>query len=106
FLQRMTTNNLDRPVGAVTYTLMLGADGGIRSDLTVARLGEEHFQVGANGNLDLDWLLRHAPAGVAVRDVTAGTCCVGGWGPRARDLVQPLTDAEDRKSTRLNSSHE
>ena len=94
FLQRMTTNNLDRPVGAVTYTLMLGADGGIRSDLTVARLGEEHFQVGANGNLDLDWLLRHAPAGVAVRDVTAGTCCVGVWGPRARDLVQPLTDAD------------
>ncbi len=26
-----------------------------------------------------------------VRDITAGTCCVGVWGPLARDLVQPLT---------------
>jgi glycine cleavage system aminomethyltransferase T/glycine/D-amino acid oxidase-like deaminating enzyme len=94
FLQRMTTNNLAKSPGSVTYTLMLGADGGIRSDLTVARLDEHHFQVGANGNLDLDWLLRHAPDSVAVRDITAGTCCIGVWGPSARDLVQPLTDTD------------
>jgi glycine cleavage system aminomethyltransferase T/glycine/D-amino acid oxidase-like deaminating enzyme len=95
-LQRLTTNDLNKPPGAVTYTLMLGADGGIRSDLTVARIGEHHFQVGANGNLDLDWMLRHLPAdgSVAVRDITGGTCCVGVWGPLARDLVQPLTDTD------------
>lgn len=91
FLQRMTTNNLAKRVGSVTYTLLLDHAGGIRSDLTVARLGEQRFQVGANGNLDLDWLLRHAPAGVAVRDITGGTCCVGVWGPLARELVQPLS---------------
>jgi glycine cleavage system aminomethyltransferase T/glycine/D-amino acid oxidase-like deaminating enzyme len=94
FLQRMTTNDLAKSPGSVTYTLMLGEDGGIRSDLTVARLGEHHFQVGANGNLDLDWLLRHAPDSVAIRDITAGTCCLGVWGPLARDLVQPLTDTD------------
>ena len=87
----MTTNNVAKKVGAVTYTLLLDDAGGIRSDLTVARLGERHFQVGANGNLDLDWLLRHAPDGVSVRDTTGGTCCVGVWGPLARDLVQPLS---------------
>ncbi|MPZ85477.1 MAG: FAD-dependent oxidoreductase [Actinophytocola sp.] len=91
FLQRTTTNNLAKRVGSVTYTLLLDHAGGIRSDLTVARLGEQRFQVGANGNLDLDWLLRHAPAGVAVRDITGGTCCVGVWGPLARELVQPLS---------------
>ncbi len=94
FLQRMTTNNLAKAPGAVTYTLLLDQTGGIRSDLTVARLDEDYFQVGANGNLDLDWLLRHAPGRVTVRDITAGTCCVGVWGPRARDLVQPLTDTD------------
>lgn len=94
FLQLMTTNDLAKPPGTVTYTLMLGGDGGIRSDLTVARLGEQDFQIGANGNLDLDWLLRHAPDSVAVRDITAGTCCIGVWGPAARDLVQPLTDSD------------
>ncbi|MFC4115739.1 GcvT family protein [Nonomuraea zeae] len=98
FLQRMTTNNVDKKPGSVTYTLLLDIKGGIRSDLTVARLAEDRFQVGANGNLDLDWLTRHAPGGVRVNDLTPGTCCVGVWGPLARELVQGLTD--------LDMSHE
>jgi glycine cleavage system aminomethyltransferase T/glycine/D-amino acid oxidase-like deaminating enzyme len=91
FLDRMTSNNLRKKPGAVTYTLLLDETGGIRSDLTVARLSPDHFQVGANSPADLDHLLRHAPDGVHVRDITSGTCCVGVWGPLARDLVQPLT---------------
>ncbi|MFB6552909.1 FAD-dependent oxidoreductase [Streptomyces sp. NPDC056405] len=91
FLDRMTTNNLRKKPGAVTYTLLLDHTGGIRSDLTVARLSPDRFQVGANSPADLDHLLRHAPDGVHIRDVTSGTCCVGVWGPLARDLVQPLT---------------
>jgi len=93
FLQRLTTNNLAKSVGSVTYTLMLGHDGGVRSDLTVARLGEHVFQVGANGPLDEDWMRQHLPVdgSVQVRDITAGTCCIGLWGPLARDLLQPLT---------------
>ncbi|SEF66904.1 Glycine cleavage system T protein (aminomethyltransferase) [Nonomuraea solani] len=94
FLQRMTTNNVDKKPGSVTYTLLLDVEGGIRSDLTVARLNEDTFQVGANGNLDLDWLAGHAPGGVRVRDLTPGTCCVGVWGPQARELVQGLTDMD------------
>lgn len=91
FLQRMTSNNLAKKPGAVTYTLLLDAAGGIRSDLTVARLATDRFQVGANSPADLDWLLRHAPDDVHLRDITSGTCCIGVWGPLARDLVQPLT---------------
>ena len=96
FLDRLTTNRLDRPVGTVVYTLMLDEQGGIRSDLTIARLAADRFQVGANGNLDLDWLTRHAPrdGSVVIRDITAGTCCIGLWGPFARDLLRPLTDAD------------
>jgi glycine cleavage system aminomethyltransferase T/glycine/D-amino acid oxidase-like deaminating enzyme len=94
FLQRMTTNDLDRRVGSVEYTLLLEEQGGIRSDLTIARLADDLFQVGANGQLDLDWFERHLPddGSVQVRDVTAGTCCIGLWGPRARDVLAPLTD--------------
>jgi dimethylglycine oxidase len=95
-LQRLTTNDVDRPVGSVVYTLMLDTGGGIRSDITVARLGALRFQVGANGPLDLDWLLRQAPddRSVQVRDVTGGTCGIGVWGPAARDLVAPLADID------------
>ncbi len=91
FLQSLTTNQLDKSVGSVTYTLMLDAAGGVRSDVTVARLEPEVFQVGINGNLDVDHFLRYKPAGVQVRDITGGTCCIGVWGPLARDLVQPLS---------------
>ena len=93
FLQRLTTGKMDKSIGAVTYTLILDEAGGIRSDLTVARLAEDHFQVGANGNLDLDYFRRQVPAdgSVQVRDITGGTCCIGLWGPRARDVVQALS---------------
>lgn len=96
FLQGMVTGNVDKSVGSVTYCLLLDVDGGIRSDITVARLGPDRFQIGVNGNLDLDWLTRHLPDSgtVQVRDITAGTCCIGLWGPRARDVLAPLTDAD------------
>ncbi|MFE0353752.1 FAD-dependent oxidoreductase [Streptomyces nigra] len=93
-LERLCTGRVATSAGSVTYTLLLDHDGGIRSDITVARLGRDLFQVGVNGNLDLDWITRHLPAdGTAqVRDITPGTCCVGLWGPRARDVLQPLTE--------------
>ncbi|GAQ53923.1 GcvT family protein [Streptomyces acidiscabies] len=94
FLETLTTSKVAKSVGSVTYTLLLDHDGGIRSDVTVARLAQGRFQIGANGNLDLDWLTRHLPADgtVQVRDITAGTCCIGLWGPLARKVLQPLTD--------------
>ncbi|MFE9330074.1 FAD-dependent oxidoreductase [Streptomyces sp. NPDC006925] len=94
FLQRMTSNNLKKRPGSVTYTLLLDGSGGIRSDLTAARLGPERWQLGANTPADLDWLVRHAPEDVHIRDITSGTCCIGVWGPLARELVQPLTPAD------------
>ena len=92
-LDRLTTGRMDKTIGAVTYTLALGDAGGIRSDWTVARLGPDRFQVGANGPLDLAYLERQVPAdgSVQVRDITGGTCCIGVWGPLARELVQPLS---------------
>ena len=84
---------MDKSVGSVTYTMVLDAAGGVRSDITVARLSQDTFQVGVNGNLDLDYFRRQAPSdgSVAVRDITGGTCCIGLWGPRARDVVTALS---------------
>jgi glycine cleavage system aminomethyltransferase T/glycine/D-amino acid oxidase-like deaminating enzyme len=93
FLQKLNTNQLDKPVGSVTYTLMLDEKGGVRSDITVARLEEDHFQVGLNGPRDIEWVERHLPGdgSVQIRDISGGTCCVGVWGPAARELVQSLS---------------
>lgn len=92
-LERLTTAKMDKSIGAVTYALALDAAGGVRSDLTVARLSENTFQVGANGNLDMDYFRRQAPAdgSVTVRDITGGTCCICLWGPLAREVVTALS---------------
>ncbi|MEU4667032.1 FAD-dependent oxidoreductase [Amycolatopsis sp. NPDC023774] len=96
FLRTMTTNELGHAPGAVTYTLLLGEDGGVRSDLTVARLGADRFQVGANGPLDVDWLRRHLPGDgtVQIHETTAGTCCLGVWGPLAARVLAPLSTTD------------
>lgn len=93
-LQRLTTNQLERPVGSVTYTAMVDEGGGVKSDITVARLGENDFQVGLNGLLDLAWIRAHLPSdgSVYMRDLTSSICALGLWGPRARDVLQQLTD--------------
>jgi glycine cleavage system aminomethyltransferase T/glycine/D-amino acid oxidase-like deaminating enzyme len=96
FLDGLTTNRIDRSVGSVIYSLLLDERGGIRSDLTIARLGTDRFQIGANGQLDFDLLARRAQddGSISVRDITSGTCCIGLWGPHARDVLASVTDAD------------
>jgi glycine cleavage system aminomethyltransferase T/glycine/D-amino acid oxidase-like deaminating enzyme len=99
FLQRLCDNEMDRPQQSVTYTQMLNQRGGIECDFTVTRLDDDRFFIvtgTAFGNHDLAWMRKHQPAdgSVIVDDVTAGFACLGLWGPRARDIVQPLTDAD------------
>jgi glycine cleavage system aminomethyltransferase T/glycine/D-amino acid oxidase-like deaminating enzyme len=100
-LQELTTADMTKKPGAVTYTLLLDHAGGIRSDITVARLTEDTFQLGANGNIDtayFDRAARHQTANggpadwVQVRDTTGGTCCIGLWGPLARDVVTAVSN--------------
>jgi glycine cleavage system aminomethyltransferase T/glycine/D-amino acid oxidase-like deaminating enzyme len=97
FLEKLCDNRVARDVGAITYTQMLNRRGGIECDFTVTRVEEELFSIvtgTAFGNHDLSWIRRHAPADGSVRcsDVTARWACFALWGPRARDILAPLTD--------------
>jgi glycine cleavage system T protein len=97
YLQRLTANQMDRPTGRVTYTAMLNECGGVMCDLTVTRLGPDRFLVvtgGASGQHDLAWMRAHAPddGSAQITDVTSGRCCVGVWGPKARDLLQSVCE--------------
>ncbi len=99
FLQRLCGNDMDRPLGRVTYTQMLNHRGGIECDFTVTRLTADRFFIvtgTAFGNHDLGWIRRHQPTdgSVTVSDVTSALVCLGLWGPRARDILQPITAAD------------
>ena len=96
-LQRLASNQMNKPVGTITYTSMLTPGGGIKCDLTVTRLAENRFMVvtgGAMGLHDLAWIEAHLPddGSVSVTDVSSGRCCIGLWGPRARDLLSRVCD--------------
>ncbi len=95
YLQRLTANDLDQPIGRVIYTSMLNEMAGIVCDLTVTRLEDQRFLVitgGATGQQDLAWMRSQLSYyySVNITDLTSGRCCLGVWGPKARDLMQSL----------------
>lgn len=92
FLQHELTNDIDVAVGRVVYSLILDEGGGILSDVTVTRLGAERYLIGANGHLDRVRLTERAPEHATVRAVSPGGCGLGLWGPKARDVLERVTD--------------
>ncbi|MHB8657413.1 MAG: GcvT family protein [Solirubrobacteraceae bacterium] len=106
-LERLCDNHVARDVGAITYTQMLNRRGGIECDFTVARLEEETFQIvtgTAFGNHDMSWIRNHLPGDGSVRvtDVTSRWACFGLWGPKAAQILAPLsTDSLDFGYLRL-----
>ena len=98
-LELLCDNEVAGEVGAISYTQMLNARGGIECDFTVTRVEQELFSIvtgTAFGNHDLSWIRRHVPQDGSVRlaDVTSRWSCFGLWGPRALDVLAPLTDDE------------
>ncbi len=99
FLEFLCANRVGGPVGGVVYTQLLNRRGGIEADLTVSRVAADRFWLvtgTASGTHDIAWLERHLPDGarVTIRDITSQYCCFALWGPRAREILSPLTPAK------------
>jgi glycine cleavage system aminomethyltransferase T/glycine/D-amino acid oxidase-like deaminating enzyme len=95
-VQCTALRQMDVPVGRVVYTPVLSPSGGFKSDLTIMRLGDEHFRVvtgGAHGMSDRKWFGDRLPAsGTAqIADLTSAMTTIGLWGPRARDILSGAT---------------
>lgn len=96
-LQRLAMAQMDVPIGKAVYTPLFNEHGGIKSDLTVMRRGENEFRVvtgGGGGSIDKKWFVHHLPqdGSAQLHDRTSALCTVGVWGPYARDLVQSVTE--------------
>ena len=90
YIQALVVNNADVEVGRSVYTPLLTESGGFKADLTILRIGEEHFRVitGAfDGPRDAHWFRRHLPedGSVAMADMTSAYTTIGVWGPEASE---------------------
>ena len=98
-LQRLMANDVAVEPGTLVYTAMLNARGGIVSDLTVNRISEDTYMIVTSaGSVTRDhtWMRRHIPddARATLTDVSSYYAVLSVMGPRSRDLLSRLTDAD------------
>ena len=102
FLDRMFCTKLPS-VGRVRLSYMLRTNGTVWSEATIGRFSDDHFLLlgpTAARERDFDWLRRHLPddGGVELRYGTARTSTLMVMGPKSRELLQRLTNADLSKA--------
>ncbi|KGI67784.1 FAD-dependent oxidoreductase [Mycolicibacterium rufum] len=102
-LQWLCTADVAIPVGRAVYTGMLNARGTYEADVTVTRTApDEYLMVSSAATTERDkdhirsGIRRHLPDGADahVVDVTSSYAVFSVMGPRSRDLLSVLTDAD------------
>ncbi|MCP4186591.1 MAG: FAD-dependent oxidoreductase [Gammaproteobacteria bacterium] len=91
-LQRISSANVDVPVGKMVYTHWLNERGGIEADLTVTRVAENQYWVisgAAQTVKDMHWLNSHISENefCCVSDITNAWAVMGVMGPDSRALL-------------------
>ena len=98
-LDWICANDVNKPVGRLTYTQLLNSRGGIEADLTVARIAEDKFYIVTGTGFrthDFGWISDHIPAGLdcMLCDITEDWGTLSLMGPRARDVLAGVTAAD------------
>ena len=99
FLNLVCANNVVRGVNRTIYTQALNTKGGIESDYTVTQIADSEFLIitgTAFGTHDGGWLRKQRRElefdEVEITDVTTDLAVFGIWGPKAREILQSITD--------------
>jgi glycine cleavage system aminomethyltransferase T/glycine/D-amino acid oxidase-like deaminating enzyme len=95
----IAANDVSRPPGRLVYTQMLNSRGGIECDLTVARLATDHYYIVTGTGFrthDFAWIRQNIPTGldVVLSDVTEAFGTLSLMGPRSREVLAKVTDAD------------
>jgi 4-methylaminobutanoate oxidase (formaldehyde-forming) len=98
-LNRVSANSVSVPLGTNIYTQWLNHQGGIISDLTITRTGEDEFLLVTGDVLQSTttaWLRRQTAAHEAcsVVDVTSAYTILSLQGPKSREILQGMTGAD------------
>ena len=98
-LQWLCTADVAVEPGRTVYTGMLNERGTYEADITVTRLSAEEFLLvssAATTERDKDHITRRRPSGsaAALLDVTSAYAVYGVMGPRSRDVLASMCDAD------------
>ena len=98
WLNALFANRMPRSVGRSCLTPLIGKRGGVAGDFTVTRLGEEEFWVLGSGMAERFhqrfFRALPLPEGTTFESLTEAYCGYNVAGPRARDLLSRLTNAD------------
>jgi dimethylglycine dehydrogenase len=97
WLDSLVANKVPAKTGRMALSHALTKRGGIRSEFTITKLGEERFYLvsaGAAERYDTDLLHKRLPSDGSVRlaNITTSRGCFVVAGPRSRDVLAKLTD--------------
>jgi sarcosine dehydrogenase len=98
-LQHLAACNMDKPVGSVIYAQLCNETGGIEADLTITRLGADHFYIVTGSGFgvhDADWIRRHMPKDGSCHliEVTSARAVINICGPKAREVLQSICEED------------
>lgn len=96
-VQWLSTVEMDRPVGTVSYTQLCNERGGIECDLTMVRTAADRWYVvtgSAFGAHDMGWIRSNSPddGSVQIRDLTSAHAVINVCGPRSRELLERVCE--------------
>jgi aminomethyltransferase len=95
-IQFVTTNDASKiEDGQAQYTAMAYPHGTCVDDLLIYRHNAEHFMIVVNaGNIakDFEWITSHNRSDATVENVSDGIALLAVQGPRAAEILQPLTE--------------
>lgn len=96
-VQWLSVADMDKAIGTVTYTQLCNPLGGIECDLTMTRLGEEHWYIVTGsvfGAHDMGWIMANSPddGSVQIRDLTSANAVINLCGPLARDVLRAVCE--------------
>ena len=95
-LDWICANDVNKPVGSLTYTQMLNDHGGIECDLTVGRVAHDEFYIVTGTGFathDFDWIKRNIPEDMNCQlfDITSSNAVLSLMGPKARAILKQVT---------------
>ncbi len=96
YLNYLAANDINKPIGSVTYTQLCNEKGNVESDITIARTEDQKFLIvtgTAFGLHDLEWIKKHLPKdnSVYLRDASSSYAVINVIGPNSRKLLEKIS---------------